>query len=59
MDKGILIIACGHPYWGGYAENLAASLRANLYGGGERKVNIALAYAGDAMQYMGLSLIHI
>lgn len=39
MDKGILLLALKHPYYGSMAENLAVSLR--------RVTNLPIAIAGD------------
>lgn len=47
MSKGILIIACGHPFFGRMAHNLAASIKSV-----EPDMPIALRWAGDALNHL-------
>jgi len=44
---GILLIALGHPFYGNYAANLAASLKFNY-----PNLPIALAFGGDALNHI-------
>lgn len=45
--KGILIIACGHPFYGRMGFNLAASIKSM-----EPDMPIALRWAGDALNHL-------
>jgi len=47
VNKGILIIACGHPFFGRMAHNLAASIKSM-----EPGMPIALRWAGDALNHL-------
>lgn len=53
-DKGILIIACGHPFYGRMALNLAASIKSV-----EPGMNIALRHAGSAVKYIDQSQMNV
>lgn len=47
MSRGIMIIACGHPFYGRMAFNLAASIKA-----AQRDMPVALLWAGDALNHL-------
>lgn len=47
MSKGILLIACGHPYYGRMAYNLAVSIKLASPG-----ISITLCYAGRALDHL-------
>jgi len=47
MSKGILVIACGHPFFGRMAHNLAVSIKSV-----EPGMAIALRWAGDALNHL-------
>lgn len=48
-NKGIMIMALGHPYYGRMAHNLAVSIKAI-----DSSMPIALVFAGDAMNHLSL-----
>lgn len=47
MKRGILLIACGHPYYGKMAAALAATIKVS-----DSNMPVHLAYAGDALNYL-------